>query len=265
MNNKEASQLALCRTLDKCGIFLSEDETFEQFETHIKELKEVKEQLLAEGNHPIDLSAANALLNALFGIKVDFVCAIYKDKKIPFWQGAATWIDPEKRVCYIQLKTGFKKGNYLFLYNREEILAHELVHATRISLGSKKYEELFAYLTSSSSFRRYFGPIFRLSYESTLFMLCTLILPLSALPLSFYLLFLLTRLVLTQRSFKKALFICEKHLKTKQAALNFMLHLTDEEIDQLTKKPHLFYAALSEGTSMRRKLLKESLFPSGSF
>lgn len=101
-----------------------------------------------------------------FGITIDWMPILYSNKKLPFWEGAATWIDGNG-LPSIQLREGFQKGSYLG-YQRDEVLAHEAVHAARSTFEEPKFEEALAYMTSKSRFRRWLGPLFRRSWESAL-------------------------------------------------------------------------------------------------
>lgn len=100
----------------------------------------------------------NTLFN-LFGFTAQ-PFAFFSNEKLSIIHGAATWILKIDNIALpiLQLRKGFKKGTYLF-YDMEEILAHELCHFARAAFDEPKYEELFAYWTSSSIFRRIFGPI----------------------------------------------------------------------------------------------------------
>ncbi|EDM27470.1 hypothetical protein LNTAR_05141 [Lentisphaera araneosa HTCC2155] len=49
-------------------------------------------------------------------------------------------------------------------------MAHEMCHAVRFPLEADKYEEMFAYQTSTSSFRKLFGPMVRSPKETYILM-----------------------------------------------------------------------------------------------
>ena len=64
----------------------------------------------------------------------------------------------------IQLRQIFaQQKDYLCIYNRDEIIIHELVHVGMM-FAERRFEEVFAYETSSSAFRRWFGPLIQLSH-----------------------------------------------------------------------------------------------------
>ncbi len=112
-------------------------------------------------------------LNGIFNVKPLYIAAFYSNRDLAPWQGAAAWIDG-RELNFIQLREGLKKGTYLGLYRREEILAHEAVHAVRSGFNEDRYEEFFAYMTSEKKWRRVLGPILQRPWEAWPFLLCTL-------------------------------------------------------------------------------------------
>lgn len=218
-----------------------------------------------------DWKGAHARTLALFDFAADWVKAFYSKKQLPFWQGAVTWLGYPP---LIQLHPNFKKGSYLKLYQRDEVLAHEAVHAMRLPLASKRFEEHFAYQTSKSAWRRWLGPLFHTSKESSLFLLLllcsvlasylliwapalTLLKLLIALPW-LALAYGLIRLSLEHRTLRT----CEKNLRdvirNPQKARALMVRLTDQEIATfaaLSSAHILAYALLEQERSLRWRQL----------
>ncbi len=190
-----------------------------------------KKRIEGEPLSAAHLKPAKLLIQKLFGEKLGPVTAVYRNKGIAFFEGAATWIDEGGHRSYIQLKKGFKKGAYLRIYKRDEILAHEMVHVMRAHLNSNKYEEVFAYLTSASSFRRYFGPIFRHSFEPIILLFSLPLFFWTALPLILLLVFFLGRLVFLQREFNYARAQIRLLLKPGENPLKILVRLNDAQID----------------------------------
>ena len=95
----------------------------------------------------------------------------YNDHGLKIFEGAVTHIIEEDkvRVPLLQFRKKLKKGFYLGIYSLHEILAHEATHAARIAFDEPVYEEVFAYLTASSSFRKLFGPLVRSPNEALVF------------------------------------------------------------------------------------------------
>ncbi|MEL7431909.1 MAG: hypothetical protein AAGI90_05190 [Chlamydiota bacterium] len=191
--------------------------------------------------HDWDFSKAN--IRRLFDVVPSWIAAYYSKKSLAPWQLGMTWIFEEKSLSLfytlIQVRTRGKK---------EEVLAHEAVHAIRAPLGSHKYEELFAYMTSESPVRQIFGAIFEEPYESRafvaflmLFFASTLLFPSAAfLQAKVFGILLGTALFggLARLFFrKKALNQAYKALKnlplSSKNALAILFRLRDEEIDFL--------------------------------
>lgn len=105
-------------------------------------------------------------LKTLFDFSPRWCAASGSSKGLTPWQAAATWIDV-KRIYLIRVRSS---GWLSRLVDRSEVLAHEAVHASRAAFDEPKYEEFFAYLTSSSRWRKVMGPLFRKSIEALLLM-----------------------------------------------------------------------------------------------
>ncbi len=103
-------------------------------------------------------------LKEIFDFQPAYLPAFYSNKSLAPWQGAACWIEG-KSVSAIQLRCGLKKGSYLGFYGREEILAHEAVHAARCAFEESSNEEFFAYMTSDKKWRRVLGPLIQKPWE----------------------------------------------------------------------------------------------------
>lgn len=138
------------------GLIPGPNETEEEFKTRVEETKRrfEKENLIPRGH----LEWVQLHLRELFDFQPSFLPISYSNKGLAPWQGAACWVEGRK-VVSIQLREALKKGSYLGIYRREEILAHEAVHAARSAFEERKNEEFFAYMTSEAKWRRVLGPI----------------------------------------------------------------------------------------------------------
>lgn len=192
---------------------------------------------------------AKSTLKELFDVSPDWVRGYYSKEKLAPWHGAMTWI--LKDFTYlIQLRPSLKKGKYLKIYDKDEILTHEAVHAVRAGLNSSKFEEFFAYWTATSLFRKIFGPLFQSPKESNIFMLLLSLLFLGQLSLnpflslfSFllpvgYVSFLLFRLFLRRRKINKVLLKISSLTASKNKARAILFRLTDFEIENFSKWSH---------------------------
>ena len=84
--------------------------------------------------------------------------------------------DPDNGSAVMLLRSAFRTHSKWYVYERQELLAHELCHAMRQSLNDVRLEEYFAYQTSGSWLRRYLGNCFIREIDALLFIFPTLIL-----------------------------------------------------------------------------------------
>ncbi|MBI3508913.1 MAG: hypothetical protein HY069_04700 [Chlamydiia bacterium] len=180
--------------------------------------------------------------------------AFYSNRLLAPWQGAAAWILEGKLVA-IQLRKALRKGSYLGLYQREEILAHEAVHAARSAFSEKKNEEFFAYMTSLVRWRRILGPIIQSPWEVWPFLVAMLVGMFFQGALFFAALWLglgFCRLIRQHRILKKTYHAL---LKVSDKPFALMLRLTDTEIRQFGKLENIQEYAEKQ-TSLRWRLIR---------
>lgn len=113
-------------------------------------------------------------LKDLFDINPEYVRIIYSNDGIGVWEGACTWI-AENEVAIQLRKSLEKKKRLYYFYDKEELIAHEMVHVVRAKFQEKEFEEILAYSTSRSRLRRFFGPIFRNPGETYVCLLSLLV------------------------------------------------------------------------------------------
>ena len=168
----------------------------------------------------------------VFGLYLDGIEIRYSNKGLRFWEAGCTWMEDPP---VLQLRKVFEtKERYLGLISKQELIEHEAVHALRFKYDEPRFEEVLAYQTSRSPFRRYFGPFFRTPKESLLFMallaLVPLVFPYGLLPLGSVVTCGLVRLVRTQRVFAKAKRNLEQRVENP---LRILVGMTDTQIEQL--------------------------------
>lgn len=185
---------------------------------------------------------SSPLAKQLFDIDPDWIEITYENKGLRFWEGGCTWINGDQVTLQLQ-KVFLNRETYLG-YEREEIIAHEYVHVVRGGFNEPIFEEILAYQTSSSPFRRFFGPLFRSSRESLFFMLM-LTLFLGATLFGIYQLQTFIgvcslmlggtlRLIRAQRIFVRARKKIS-HSVGRERALAVLMRLTDKEIIHFSK------------------------------
>jgi hypothetical protein len=212
------------------GIIPGPSESELSFLERAEELNPVKNSLMAylKNNFPQPIP--------------DWASVHFHNKGLFPWQGGCTLID---RKVIIQLRKEFKNRKKYLSYEREEILIHESIHALRMAFNEPIFEEILAYKTSSSKFRRYFGPIFRTSRESVIFLSFLILLNslIFLYPITAWVFSLLTgcigyglyRLSKFQNIYNRCLKKLTALLQEKTDAKSLMISLTDDEIILFSK------------------------------
>ena len=176
-------------------------------------------------------------LKEIFDFEPECLPAFYSNQGLRPWQGAATWIEG-KNLSFVQLRKALKKGSYLFFYRREEILAHEAVHAARSGFDEPKNEEFFAYMTSEKRWHKVLGPIVSRPWEIWPLFLCTILgvfSHLGYLAAAFWIGLGFARLIRQHRRLAKAFQQILKTVLDKKIARAILFRLTDSEILMFSK------------------------------
>jgi hypothetical protein len=116
------------------------------------------------------------LTQELYGIAPRWVPLFFNNYQLAPWHGGCAWIfqldEHTPTAAFLQLRANFRSSlTYLALYRRPELIAHEIAHVGRMLYQEPQFEEFFAYESSSSPWRRWFGPLVQSSTESLFFLL----------------------------------------------------------------------------------------------
>lgn len=116
----------------------------------------------------------------LWGIKPNWIPIFFSNYRLLPWHGGCAWIfqlsAQEPPMALFQLRRAFaNKRAYLGLYDRDELVAHEVCHVGRMCFQEPRFEEILAYQSSKSWFRRVFGPLFQSSIETVIFLIVLLL------------------------------------------------------------------------------------------
>lgn len=202
--------------------------------------------------------------NRVFGFSLKETPILFSNKKLGLFHGGCAWIFQKEEGgpigAFFQLRRHFKDHEFfLKIYSRKEILAHEAFHAARMAFEEPRYEEILAYRSSASPFRRKWGALFRSSKElliilitKKLFLVLILVpifLSVSTLPeiylhVAIFILLLLIptalalRLTWARNRLDKVFKNLQKLTNSGEKADHIVTCLTDDEIDR--------YALLSE-------------------
>jgi hypothetical protein len=205
-------------------------------------------------------------VEALFDIKPEWIPIYQTNYKLPPWHAACAWIFQIDTNSPIAAFIQMRKKSWI---DPVEAIGHEMCHAARMSFENERFEELFAYQTSKSSLRRFFGPLIEKPFEVNLFVIFILVMLvldffaikspnlhpfilysklLIVIPLSFALIRLLTK----QFVFKKA----KNNLsKISNLPMALLFRMTDFEIKKA--------AGESPQETVNRILVEEKRSPRG--
>jgi hypothetical protein len=97
----------------------------------------------------------------LYGFKTDWVPGFCTNYKMGLLFAGCAWYSLDDFFAVFIIRKAFATSPKWLIYGPTELLAHELCHVARIAYNSATYEEVFAYQTASSGFRRLIGGLLR--------------------------------------------------------------------------------------------------------
>lgn len=284
---------------NQAGLIPGPEETEQAYLDRVAYCLKLKEQIPQMLAHDIpfatpEMQASQEILlegcqkaKNIYDIFPSWVPLFFSNYKLSLWQGGCAWIFQQKEntptSAFFQLRQQFLKSKiYLNLYDRNELISHELAHVGRMKFEEPKFEEILAYRSAKSSFRRYFSPIIQSSYESTVFVLLLIALIVvdifsitdvsgAYLHLSHILRYIvialiffgLTRLWFLQKQFKSCLKNLRKIILDAKKAEAVIYRLTDKEIIIFSKSsPELIKKHVEEqkNKTLRWKTIFEAYF-----
>jgi hypothetical protein len=192
INENSVNELA---ELDKHGFIPGRKETIDEYRSRLKAIvssvKEFDQELASKGEvevfdgislHQDDkiskeiISEATDMTWKLYRFAIDWVPGFFLSRDVGLLWGGCAITDTEKPLTVFLIRNSFRNRKKWFIYDRQELLAHELCHASRCAMRDFKLEEFFAYQTAPSRIRRYLGNCFISKYDALLFLLPVLIL-----------------------------------------------------------------------------------------
>lgn len=253
--------------LNARGLICGPDERPEDFQKRCEFFSNLKEKyaLIKDVSSFQQIKQYPTLQYEDLDLVIDWLLVNFSRKGLPLWEAAATWtLEIDKiSVPILQIK-GISKTMI------EDILKHEVIHASRVTFKEPIYEEFLAYATSKSKWRSFFGPLFRSSKESMLFVLVSFLPLLNVFfsisililfsPMIIFSLGLLGRLFFYYWKFKKALLVIGKVFDIR-SPLKVALRLTDKEIHLFASSNlEIIQSYIDEQTSIRWKQILSSYF-----
>ncbi len=251
---------------NKLGLFPGPTESEEQFchraEYCLKLNQEISNKLPFrdedKGTEAI-LAESFSQTKANYDIAPDWIPLFFSDYQLVLWHGGCAWIfqvdENSPTAAVLQLRKAFQTSpRYLGIYDRKELISHELAHVGRMTFEEPKFEEYHAYKSSVSWFRRWMGPIIQSSKESVYFVLLLLlifILDVSIIALEKHSLYIWSmwikavpvlfitlgfgRLFLRHYQYNRCLAAWNQLLSDEQKAKAVVYRLTDKEIIEIGK------------------------------
>lgn len=171
---------------DAKGLIPAPDETESAFKRRLKVCLDKQNEpaasfadlfsnpFLLQNNSP--LVEEQKTSKTLYGFAIDWSPLVFSKEHLSIWHGGCACIVSEEgdKCCrwgFFQLQPALqhKEAKLLFgLYERPEIIAHESCHLARMAFDEPVFEEILAYRTSHSFWRRWLGPLFSSSREALL-------------------------------------------------------------------------------------------------
>lgn len=207
--------------LDEAGWILAPQESLEDLLWRKSIIEQKKEQGKSLGRR-------QERTWEVFRFRLESIPMIVCSKRMAFLEAASLWVYGEGKERYPVIHMRKKCPSWIC---EEEVLAHELVHAARIGFQSIFFEEILAYQTSFSAWRRWGGPCLLFAWEGYVLLALSWISVSWALGFAGY---LGVRLLVLQ-----ALFFLAKRKLCKQGLdpLPCLLRLADREIGGLALVP----------------------------
>ena len=227
----------------------------------------------------------HALYERLYGIKPCWVPLIFSTNQLAPWHGGCAWIfqidKNSPTSAFLQLRVHFRdRSTFLKIYSRNELIVHELAHVGRMLYHEPHFEEILAYQSSSSPFRKWLGPIFSSSKESLIIVFLLILAVASDISILFlgrmmeefarwikllpilYISWILARLYLRQHTFKKCKHNLEK-IYSEVDARHLLYRLLDSEINAFSRMRPVDIKKFIEKTSLNsfRWHFLKSIYP----
>lgn len=267
MNQKSEEEWT---TWNHQGLFPGPDESEPEYMKRVVYCENIK-QILSEkvgAELPFDLTDQTTIellkeafpkTADLYDIEPSWVLLFCNNYQLSPWHGGCAWIfqldESSPTSAFLQIRSQFRISPYFLgkLYRRSELIAHELSHIGRMVYQEPQFEEIFAYQSSHSKWRRWLGPIVQSSKETLFFILLLSLVVMADFALLFIgqnpmtasaiwilkgipavlILLALGRLYLRHRTYQQALRNLEEIYGSAAKAKHLLYRLRDKEIKQI--------------------------------
>lgn len=188
--------LSKLSNLDSLGFLVGPNETFEDFRHRLLKLSDALKEFdekLAQGADEVEIldgitvckdkripdeiiKEAGKVTEHYYRFSISWAPGFFMSKDIGWLWGGCALADVEQTLTVFLIRSSFMNKRRWFIYDRRELLAHELCHTARHVINDNTLEEFFAYQTAPSKIRRYMGNCFIYKHDAILFLLPTIIL-----------------------------------------------------------------------------------------
>lgn len=273
--------------LNQIGLIPGPGEAEEEFRKRVDYCLNLKQELARQAEkifpesqlEPVEqLKNAFSITKKLFDIEPSWIPLFYSNHNLAPWHGGCAWIfqmeenSPTSALLQMR-KAFFYKKRYLGIYQKDEVISHELSHVGRMVFQEPEFEEIIAYQTSDSCLRRFLGPIITSARETLVFVsILVVLIILDFFTLSFgrpdlyekalwlklipigMVVGAFGRLFWRQSRFKRCLAKLKYALKSEDKAHAVIYRLTDTEINAFARGDEQDIRKLGDG-SLRWRLI----------
>jgi len=182
--------------LDSLGFLVGTDEKFSDYRQRLLSLYDALsefERKLEQAEDDIEIfdglkvekgkriprdivNEAGEVTENYYAFSINWVPGFFMSRDIGLLWGGCAITDTERILTVFLIRSSFARKRKWFIYDRRELLAHELCHAARNVVNDNSLEEFFAYQTAPRRIRRYMGNCFIYKLDAILFLLPVMIL-----------------------------------------------------------------------------------------
>lgn len=170
--------------LDENGLFMapgeSEPEYLARLHAFSDRMRKFKSSLAEDSGHRLDdltltedrivpssvLAECADRTESDYAFRAEWVPAFYVNPRFSWLFGGCAYYSMPDMFVVVILRRAFGRRRKWLFYDRNEILAHEMCHAARMSMGSRVFEERLAYQVSDSRFRKRFGGLLHSQFDT---------------------------------------------------------------------------------------------------
>ena len=196
ITNLRHTDIETLAKLDEAGLLIAPQENFEQYRDRLKAMatvyNEFEQELKTDREVSVFdfvnvhekmriprqiMSKAGKTDYSFYQFSIDWVPGFFLSKNVGILWGGCALSSPETMQSIFLVRSSFAENErFLWIYSRDELLAHEICHVARMPIGDPVFEEYFAYQLSTSKLRRWFGCCFQTAIDALLFIVPVFIL-----------------------------------------------------------------------------------------